>query len=78
MTQDQPKRNSGGELRPCFHEGAERDYIVCDSCLRRWNTEFSSMVEKVERLRGALSEIANDPVADHNFFAREALRETEE
>lgn len=38
------------ELRPCFHQGAERDYIVCDRCLRQWNSEFDSLQAKLKEL----------------------------
>lgn len=36
------------ELKPCYHKGEDHEYIVCDRCFRKWNTE-------VDRLESELS-----------------------
>ncbi len=68
MTDDRQKASDGGELKPCFHEGEEKEYVVCDRCIRKWNTEVSGLRQELakrdeanKRLMDALAE-ANERV----------------
>lgn len=81
------------ELAPCYHE-AETIYMVCDSCIRKWNGNFKRMIEmlseaekKAQVLVEALEKIASgeqhhcigyDACLCHEDFAKELLSKFKE
>lgn len=52
MTPDK-ETSATQKLRPCFHEGEDKEYIVCDRCISQWNSDFDSLRAENEKLKEA-------------------------